>query len=141
MTPPKIDGRKALIDFLDFIRAQGVVGLAIGFVLGGAVAKVVAAIVSDLVAPLIGLILGSAKGLEEIVLGPFKIGNLISVCIDSLAVALVVYLAVKWLGLDKLDKRGGEGHGAEAAKDELKDVMKEQGSAAKEGGREASKEG
>jgi len=124
MNTPSLDGRKALIDFLDFIRAQGVIGLAIGFILGGAVAKVVAAIVADIVAPLLGLILGSAKGLDEIVLGPFKVGNLISVCIDSLAVAAVVYLAVKGLSLDKLDKKG-EGRGNEAAKDELKDSMKE----------------
>jgi len=122
MTPSNLDARKALIDFVDFIRKQGVIGLAIGFILGGAVAKVVAAIVADLVAPLIGLILGSAKGLEDVVLGPFKIGNLISVCIDSLAIAAVVYLAVVGLGLDKLDKKG---EGNEAAKDELKDAMKE----------------
>ena len=122
MTPSNLDARKALIDFVDFIRKQGVIGLAIGFILGGAVAKVVAAIVADLVAPLIGLILGSAKGLEDVVLGPFKIGNLISVCIDSLAIAAVVYLAVVGLGLDKLDKKG---EGNEAAEDELKDAMKE----------------
>lgn len=31
--------------FLNFIREQGVVGLAVGFILGGAVSKVVSAIV------------------------------------------------------------------------------------------------
>ena len=35
--------------FINFIREQGVVGLAVGFILGGAISKVVSAIVNDLV--------------------------------------------------------------------------------------------
>ena len=37
--------------FLNFIREQGVVGLAIGFILGGAISKLVAALVNDLINP------------------------------------------------------------------------------------------
>ena len=47
--------------FLDFVREQGVVGLAVGFILGGAVAKMVTAVVTDLINPLIGLILGGVN--------------------------------------------------------------------------------
>lgn len=115
--------RRALEGFLQFMREQGVVGLAIGFILGAAVAKVVAAIVSDIVDPILGYLLGSAKGLTEVVVGPFKIGHLLSTMIDFVAIAAVVYFLVKGLGLDRLDakKEGGN----EGAKDELKDAMKE----------------
>ena len=44
--------------FLDFIREQGVVGLAVGFILGGAVSKLVASLVNDLINPLLGAALG-----------------------------------------------------------------------------------
>ncbi len=94
--------------FLDFIRQQGVVGLAVGFILGGAVSKVVTALINDVVNPLLGLLLG--------VIGDFKTasfgvgsaqilyGDLISVLIDFLVIAAVVYFGIKGLGLDKLDK-------------------------------------
>ena len=39
--------------FLDFIREQGVVGLAVGFILGGAVSKLVTAIITDIVNPIL----------------------------------------------------------------------------------------
>ena len=114
--------KEQLEGFMDFIREQGVIGLAIGFILGAAVAKVVAALVADIVDPILGLILGSAKGLQEVVLGPFKFGHLLSTVIDFVAIASVVYFAVKALGLDKLDKKKEGGN--EGAKDELKDLMK-----------------
>lgn len=95
--------------FINFIREQGVVGLAVGFILGGAVSKVVSALVTDIINPLISLILGSTKGLNTaaINLGPAKIlyGDLISVVIDFIVIALVVYFGVKIIGLDKLDKK------------------------------------
>jgi len=56
-------------------------------------------------------------------LGPFKIGHLLSTAIDTTVIAALVYFAVKGLGLDRLDKHGEGGN--EAAKDELKDAMKE----------------
>ena len=120
--PAGFDAKKALAGFLDFVRNQGVIGLAVGFILGGAVAKVVGALVSDIVSPLIGLLLGSAKGLDDIVLGPFKIGHLLSTTIDALAIAACVYFLVVGTGLDKLDSHGDKGN--EQAKDELKDEMK-----------------
>jgi large conductance mechanosensitive channel len=95
--------------FLDFIREQGVVGLAVGFILGGAVSKVVAALVSDIINPLLGLALGAAGGLKNayVPIGSSKImyGDFISVTIDFLVIALVVYFGVKMLGLNKLDKK------------------------------------
>jgi large conductance mechanosensitive channel len=94
--------------FINFIREQGVVGLATGFILGGAVSKVVAALVTDIINPIIGLALGATDGLKtsSIYLGSAQIlyGDLISVIVDFLIVALVVYFGVNALGLNKLDK-------------------------------------
>ena len=95
--------------FIDFIREQGVVGLAVGFILWGAVSKVVTALVTDIINPVVGLVIGSAGGLKTayIGLGSQKImyGDLISVLIDFLVIALVVYYGVKIIGLDRLDKK------------------------------------
>ena len=94
--------------FTDFIREQGVVGLAVGFILGGAVSKVVAALVEDVINPLLGVVLGAAEGLRtaSVSIGSASIlyGDLISVVIDFIVIAVVVYFGVRWLGLDKLDR-------------------------------------
>jgi large conductance mechanosensitive channel len=95
--------------FINFIREQGVVGLAVGFILGGAVSKVVTALVTDLINPLVGILLGFAGNLSAMTLklGPavIKWGDFLSVLIDFLIIAAVVYYGVKGLGLDKLDKK------------------------------------
>ena len=95
--------------FLDFIREQGVVGLAVGFILGGAVSKLVSAIVTDVVNPLLGLALGATEGLKtaSIKVGSSALlyGDLVTGFIDFVVIALVVYFGVRLLGLDKLDKK------------------------------------
>lgn len=94
--------------FMEFVREQGVVGLAVGFILGGAVSKVVSSLVQDIINPILGVLLGAAGNLGEasLKIGTAKImwGNFVNVIIDFLVVALVVYYGVKKLGLDKLDK-------------------------------------
>lgn len=95
--------------FIEFIREQGVMGLAVGFILGGAVSKVVTSLVTDVVNPLLGLVIGSVGGLGEAYLpiGSSKLmwGSFISVLIDFIIIAFVVYFGVKLLKLDKLDKK------------------------------------
>lgn len=95
--------------FVDFIREQGVVGLAVGFILGGAVSKVVTALVTDIINPILSVALGAAGELKSASLdiGSVHImyGDLLSVTIDFIVVALVVYYGVKAIGLDKLDKK------------------------------------
>lgn len=94
---------------MDFVREQGVVGLAVGFVLGGAVAKLVSAFVEDLINPLLGIVLGAAEGLETLTfaIGPavFKVGAFLGVLIDFVVIAIVVYGAVRILKLDQADKK------------------------------------
>lgn len=95
--------------FLNFIREQGVVGLAVGFILGGAVSKVVSSIVEDIVNPLLGIALGAVGNLSDYVwqVGSAKVtyGNFLANLVDFLVIALVVYLSVKLLKVDKLDRK------------------------------------
>lgn len=94
--------------FIEFIRKQGVVGLAVGFILGGAISKLVSALVNDLINPILGIILGRINlASAAISVGSAKIawGNFVSVLIDFLVIAAVVYFGVKGLKLDKLDKK------------------------------------
>lgn len=94
--------------FLEFIRTQGVVGLAVGLILGGAVTALVTSIVKNLVNPLLGIILGQAKDLAtssiDILGAKVMYGNFILDLINFIVIALIVYFGVKKLGLDKLDK-------------------------------------
>lgn len=94
--------------FIEFVKEQGVVGLAVGFVLGGAVSKVVSALVTDIINPILGIVLGAARNLSEASFGigtaQIMWGDFVNVLIDFLVIALVVYFGVKKLGLDKLDK-------------------------------------
>lgn len=94
--------------FLDFVREQGVVGLAIGFILGGAVSKTVSSFVENVINPLVGLALGKVDLAEKaLMLGDttLKYGAFISSIVDFVIIAAVVYFGVKWIGLDKLDKK------------------------------------
>lgn len=96
-------------DFINFIRKQGVVGLAIGFILGGAVSKLVSALVNDIINPIIGLLLGKLGNLSSYFLeiGSVKIlwGDFVSTLVDFIVIALVIYFGFKFLKLDQLDKK------------------------------------
>jgi len=101
--------------FLDFIRTQGVVGLAVGLVLGTAVSVVVKSLVDNVILPPVGLLLGSADGLKGL---SWTVGNtnngapavihygtFLNDLLNFLIIALVVYLVFHLLGLTKLDKK------------------------------------
>ena len=98
-----------LKDFLNFIREKGVVGLAIGFLMGGAVSKVVTAFVNDIINPILSLVLGRGGGLKNAALdfgyGKLMWGDMLAVLIDFIVIAFVVYFGVKFLKLDKIDKK------------------------------------
>lgn len=96
--------------FIEFIKEQGVVGLAVGFILGGAIAKLVTALVSDIINPTLGFFLGFAKGLDKVVfqVGSTKIawGHFATSVIDFIIIAFIVYFTVKALGLaDHIKKK------------------------------------
>jgi large conductance mechanosensitive channel len=99
-------------NFITFIREQGVVGLAIGFILGGSVSKVVSSIVNDLVNPLLSILLGKVGDLNDLYIqigeARIKWGSFINNLIDFVVIALVVYVGIKLLKLDKLDKKANK---------------------------------
>ncbi len=94
--------------FLEFVRTQGVVGLAVGLILGGAVTSLVGSLIKNLVNPILGIVLGQAKDLAslslDIVGAKIMYGNVILDLINFIVIASIVYFGVKKLGLDKLDK-------------------------------------
>ncbi|MBD3365733.1 large conductance mechanosensitive channel protein MscL [candidate division WWE3 bacterium] len=98
--------------FIEFIRKQGVVGLAIGFLLGGAVSKLVNSLVNDLINPIIGLVLGPVEALQDFTVAvgssTIKVGSFVSNLLDFVIIAGVVYFVFKGLGLQKLDAEEGE---------------------------------
>lgn len=111
----KNHGKKHIHGFTDFIRTQGVVGLAVGLVLGGAVTLLVKSLIDNVVMPPLGLLLGSSDGLKGLTLSlgttadgkpaMLHYGAFLNDFINFLVIALVVYLVVHMLGLDKIDKK------------------------------------
>ena len=95
--------------FLDFVREQGVVGLAVGFVLGGASKDVVESLISNIVDPLLGIVLGSTEGLKGAMItvagANVMYGAFLSSLLDFVVIAAVVYYIVKGFGFEKLDKK------------------------------------
>ncbi len=107
-------GGQQVRGFMDFIRTQGVVGLAVGLLLGTAVSVLTKSLIDNVIMPPIGLLLGSGDGLkglmwtigqadgEPVVL---KYGVFLNDFVNFLVIALVVYVVFHSLGLTKLDKK------------------------------------
>jgi len=99
--------------FVEFIRTQGVVGLAIGLAIGTAAGDTVRKLVEGFITPLVQFIVGSRDGLETATwhtelfgrTADFKWGAFVSSAIALLATALVIYWVIHVLKLDRLDKK------------------------------------
>jgi len=100
---------KHLRGFIEFIRTQGVVGLAVGFIMGSSITKLITSFVNNLINPLVGALLGSIGNLGEAYfqIGSAKVmyGSFINSLIDFVIIAFVVYFGVKVFNVDKLDKK------------------------------------
>jgi large conductance mechanosensitive channel len=100
--------------FIEFIREQGVVGVAIGLVLGTAATVLVKSLIDNIVMPPIGVLLGSAEGLkgQKLSLGVYhgkeaflQYGQFLNDFINFIIIALVIYIVLKLLRVDRLDKK------------------------------------
>lgn len=106
-------GRAA--DFMNFVREQGVVGLAVGLAIGTAAGASVKSIVEGFINPVITLLIGSQEGLMaakwHVEIGDraadFAWGAVLSSLITLTATALVIYWVVKVAKLDRLDRKKG----------------------------------
>lgn len=94
-----------LAEFEEFISRGSVVDLAVGMIIGAAFTAIVTSLIDDIVMPVLGLILGginfsdlklimvpAAPGVPEVAL---YYGTFINAVINFLAIAVVVFLAVK----------------------------------------------
>ena len=102
-----------LTGFTEFIRTQGVIGLAIGLAIGTAAGDTVKKLVEGFITPVVQFIVGSRDGLETATwhlelfgrTADFKWGAFVSSAIALLATALVIYWVIHVLKLDRLDKK------------------------------------
>lgn len=100
-------------DFVDFIRSQGVVGLAVGLAIGTAAGDTVRKIVEGFINPIVQFIVGSNNGLAHTIwhvelfgrTADFAWGAAVSSLITLVATALVIYWLIHVFKLDKLDKK------------------------------------
>lgn len=94
--------------FIEFIKEQGVLGLAIGFLLGGSVTTLTKAFVEDIVNPLLGIVLNNTDELAEatLTIGQSEIlwGHFLTTVIDFLIIALVVYLGYRLFKIEPKKK-------------------------------------
>lgn len=100
--------------FTDFVREQGVVGVAIGIVIGAQIKSLVDQLVASFVSPLLGLLLPGNGNLAEKVFtvtwgdkepAKFGYGAFVFQLISFIIVAAIVYILVRKLKLDRLDKK------------------------------------
>ncbi len=111
----KVQPKQHARGFTDFVREQGVVGLAIGLVLGTQVKVLVDQLIASFIDPLLGLFIGGGGSLREKMFhlrierfgkgADFAWGAFLYVMIDFLLIAAIVYLVFKALKLDRLDKK------------------------------------
>lgn len=98
--------------FAEFIRNQGVVGLAIGLAIGSVASTTVATIVQGFVNPLVQLAIGTHSQLQAQVWhanfwgrkADFMWGAVLSSLITLIATAFVIYLIVHYAKLDRFKK-------------------------------------
>jgi len=106
--------REPLQGFVDFIREQGVVSLAVGLVLGVASKSVVDSLVNNIFNPIIGVLIGGENLSNKAIclkseagkcVSSLGYGHVLSDFLSFLIVAALVYFAVKGLKLDRLEKK------------------------------------
>ena len=142
--------KKFLNEFKDFAMRGNVIDMAIGVVIGGAFGKITTSLVDNIIMPLIGLLTGGIDLTKwDIVLKPavtemvdgvmtettpavmLGIGTLLSVIINFIIIAFVIFLLIK--GMNRLrrkkeDEPAVEQPAAPTSEElltELRDLLKE----------------
>lgn len=101
---PSVDMKAQLQGFKNFIKDQGLVGMAVGLVLGTASAALVKSLIDNIIMPPIGLLLGSADGLKGLKINmgmtangkaaELNYGTFLNDLINFVVIAAVVYVVI-----------------------------------------------
>ena len=99
--------------FFDFIRTQGVIGLAVGLAIGAAAGDTVKKLVEGFINPIVQFIVGTETTLATATWtfrafgreATFAWGAAVSSAIALVATALVIYWLIHIFKLDRLDKK------------------------------------
>jgi len=95
--------------FKEFVKKQGVVGIAVGLTIGLAAVEMIQRVLAALVTPIIELIAGEGNISDAfaVTVGEttLKFGEAIDAIIQFLVLAFAVYVIVKAIGADKWDAK------------------------------------
>ena len=87
-----------LKEFVEFLKAYGVVGLAIAVIIGGKLNELIGSLVNDLVMPLVlkpALAAANVDDIRELSAGGVLYGKVLGATIDFFVVAVIVFLFAK----------------------------------------------
>jgi large conductance mechanosensitive channel len=85
-----------LKEFMDFVKKQNIVSVALGLIIGFAAKTLVDALVADIISPLYTPYIGlDAEAAITIGLSTFKIGHFLEALVSFLVVMLVAFLIAK----------------------------------------------
>ena len=87
-----------LKEFVEFLKAYGIVGLAIAVIIGGKLNELISSLVNDLVMPLLlkpALAAANVQDIRELSAGGVLYGKVLGATIDFLVVAVIVFLFAK----------------------------------------------
>lgn len=121
-----------LKEFKEFALRGNVVDLAIGVIIGGAFGKIISSLVNDIIMPPIGMLLGgvnfkdlflsldgnkfaSLADAQAAGAATLNYGQFISVIIDFLIIAFVIFLVVR--GINRLSRKPAPAPAAPTTKD------------------------
>jgi large conductance mechanosensitive channel len=95
-------------EFMEFLRKYQVIGLAVAVVIGTAATKLVNSTVTDIIMPIVAVVIPSGSWQTAmLVIGPleFPLGDYVSALIDFVIIALVIFLAVKYMMKGDMGKK------------------------------------
>ena len=94
------DARGFNEEFMEFLRKYQVIGLAVAVVIGTAATKLVNSTVTDIIMPIVAVVIPSGSWQTATLgIGPlnFLVGDYVGAIIDFVIIALVIFLAVKYM--------------------------------------------
>ncbi len=137
--------KKFFQEFKDFAMRGNVLDMAVGVVIGGAFGKITTSLVNDIIMPFVSMLTGgidfsqwkwvlkAADEAAETAEVAVNFGNLITVILDFIIIALVIFSLIK--AMNKLKKKEEEkpaepeapaGPTTEELLTEIRDLLKEQ---------------